>query len=93
MPRPPWTLYAYQVLQLNEQLDLFACQSQRLHAIERQLALATPADRTLCGQLLPAQPKWFALDKQLLRAQAFCPACRAALTAHRKHAQPGWKQA
>ncbi|HYQ51976.1 MAG TPA: hypothetical protein VES70_16335, partial [Pseudomonas sp.] len=26
MPRPAWSLYAYQLIEPDEQLDLFACQ-------------------------------------------------------------------
>ncbi|EGH48902.1 hypothetical protein PSYPI_43831, partial [Pseudomonas syringae pv. pisi str. 1704B] len=56
MPRPAWSLYAYQMLEPDEQLDLFACQEVRVHLIARQLELGGSIDRTLCGTLLPAQP-------------------------------------
>jgi hypothetical protein len=29
MPRPAWSLYAYQLIEPDEQLDLFACQEVR----------------------------------------------------------------
>ena len=58
MPRPAWTLYAYQLIEPDDQLDLFACREVRVHMVARQLELDTPADRTLCGKLLPAQPRW-----------------------------------
>lgn len=54
MLRPAWTLYAYQLIEPDDQLDLFACREVRVHVVARQLELDTPADRTLCGKLLPA---------------------------------------
>ncbi|RLU13669.1 hypothetical protein CS076_05825, partial [Pseudomonas prosekii] len=29
MPRPAWSLFAYQLIEPDEQLDLFACQEVR----------------------------------------------------------------
>ena len=57
MPRPAWSLFAYQLIEPDEQLDLFACQEVRVHLVTRQLELGGSADRTLCGTLLPAQPR------------------------------------
>ncbi len=37
MPRPAWSLYAYQLIEPDEQLDLFACQEVRVHLAARQL--------------------------------------------------------
>ncbi|HSX90041.1 MAG TPA: hypothetical protein VLG17_18865, partial [Pseudomonas sp.] len=51
MPRPAWSLHAYQLIEPDEQLDLFACREVRVHLIARQLELAGFADRTLCGGL------------------------------------------
>ncbi|MCA4042944.1 hypothetical protein LDZ95_11080, partial [Pseudomonas aeruginosa] len=65
MPRPAWTLYAYQLIEPDDQLDLFACREVRVHVVARQLELDTPADRTLCGKLLPAQPRWQPLERAL----------------------------
>ena len=67
MPRPAWTLYAYQLIEADDQLDLFACREVRVHVVARQLELDTPADRTLCGKLLPAQPRWQPLERARLR--------------------------
>lgn len=90
MPRPHWSLHAYHVLQLDEQLDLFGCREGWLHGVERQLALAQPADRTLCGTLLPSRPRWGALDRKKLHDTLFCPQCRAAIASHRQGVRPAW---
>lgn len=37
MPRPAWTLYAYQLIEPDDQLDLFACREVRVHVVARQL--------------------------------------------------------
>lgn len=90
MARPFWSLHAYHVLQVDEQLDLFGCREGWLHGVERQLALAQPIDRTLCGALLPSRPRWDVLDRKKLRGKEFCPRCRDAIAAQRRNAQPGW---
>ena len=92
MPRPAWSLHAYLFIEPDEQLDLFACQKERVHAVNRQLELGSQADRTLCGSLLPAQPHWQALERQQLRTSYFCPQCREVIQAQRKQAQPGWRR-
>jgi hypothetical protein len=84
MPRPAWSLHAYQLIEPDEQLDLFACREVRVHLLARQLELGQFADRTLCGGLLPAQPVWRDLDKTMLRDKRLCPACRATLEAQRR---------
>ena len=68
MPRPAWSLYAYQLIEPDEQLDLFACREVRVHLVARQLRLGGHADRTLCGGLLPAQPRWRALRLECRQA-------------------------
>ncbi len=73
MPRPAWSLYAYQMLEPDEQLDLFACQEVRVHLIARQLELGGSIDRTLCGTLLPAQPQMRAVELQAMRDERLCP--------------------
>jgi hypothetical protein len=88
MPRPAWSLHAYQLIEPDEQLDLFACREVRVHLSARQLELGGFADRTLCGGLLPAQPAWRDLDKLVLRDKRLCPACRAALDAQRRGERP-----
>ncbi|MHA6493304.1 hypothetical protein ACX0MV_08660 [Pseudomonas borbori] len=91
MPRPVWSLQAYQLIEPDEQLDLFACREARVHLVARQLELAGSADRTLCGGLLPAMPLWRALDKKLLQDKRICPTCRAILEARRRGDQPHWQ--
>lgn len=88
MPRPAWSLYAYQLIEPGEQLDLFACREVRVHLLARQLELGEFADRTLCGGLLPAQPVWRDLDKTMLRDKRLCPACRAILDAQKRGERP-----
>ncbi len=91
MARLVWSLHAYQIILPDEQMDLFACQKEYVHAVNRQLELGSQADRTLCGSLLPAQPHWDTLERSLLRAKQFCPKCREIIQAQRKHAKPGWQ--
>jgi hypothetical protein len=88
MPRPAWSLHAYQLIEPDEQLDLFACREVRVHLLARQLELGGFADRTLCGGLLPAQPVWRVLDKAALRDKRLCPACKAVLEAHKRGERP-----
>jgi hypothetical protein len=90
MPRPAWSLHAYQLIEPDEQLDLFACREVRLHLVARQLELGEYPDRTLCGGLLPAQPRWRGLAKQLLRDARLCPGCRATFEAQRRGLRPEW---
>jgi hypothetical protein len=90
MPRPAWSLHAYQLIEPDEQLDLFACREVRVHLVARQLELSGYADRTLCGGLLPAQPKWVNFDKPQLRDKRLCPACFATLQAQREGDRPQW---
>lgn len=90
MPRPAWSLHAYQLIEPDEQLDLFACREVRVHLVARQLELSGHADRTLCGGLLPAQPKWVNLEKPLLRDKRLCAACYATLQAQRDGDRPRW---
>jgi hypothetical protein len=88
MPRPAWSLHAYQLIEPDEQLDLFACREVRVHLLARQLELGGFADRTLCGGLLPAQPLWRDLSKPMLRDKRLCAACRATLEAQKRGARP-----
>ncbi|MCY1272514.1 hypothetical protein D9M68_206260 [compost metagenome] len=90
MPRPVWSLHAYQVIEPDEQLDLFACREVRLHLVARQLELGGYADRTLCGGLLPAQPRWSSLERGALRDKRLCPSCHAVLHARKSGERPGW---
>lgn len=90
MLRPVWSLYAYQLIEPDEQLDLFACREVRVHLVARQLELGGYADRTLCGGLLPAQPLWRDLERQMLQDRRLCPGCLAALNAQRNGERPAW---
>ncbi|WP_263142822.1 hypothetical protein [Pseudomonas sp. RIT-PI-AD] len=90
MPRPAWSLQGYQLIEPDEQLDLFACREVRLHLAARQLELGGHADRTLCGGLLPANPRWRPLDRQALADSRLCTNCLARLQAQRRGERPGW---
>lgn len=90
MPRPAWSLFAYRLIEPDEQLDLFACQEARVHLAARQLELGGAIDRTLCGGLLPAQPRWQAVARGIFRDTRLCPLCRAILFAQRKGTRPVW---
>jgi hypothetical protein len=92
MPRPAWSLFAYQLIEPDEQLDLFACQEIRVHLIARQLELGGSADRTLCGTLLPAQPRWSGVAPSIFRDKRLCPLCKAILNAQKKGTRPVWPQ-
>lgn len=84
MSRSTWSLHAYQLIIPDEQLDLFACREIRLHVTLRQLELNGHADRTLCGNLLPANPHWQDLSRPLLSDSRFCPECLAVLRQQQK---------
>ena len=93
MLRPAWSLYAYQLIEPDEQLDLFACREVRVHLVARQLELGGFADRTLCGGLLPARPLWRDVERPMLQDRRLCPACRAILEAQRRGDRPAWPNA
>ena len=93
MPRPVWSLFGYKVIEPDEQLDLFACREVRLHLVARQLELGGFADRTLCGGLLPAQPRWSNLEQGLLRDRRLCTNCRSSLEAQRQGQHSVWSGA
>jgi len=90
MSRSAWSLHAYQLIEPDEQLDLFACREVRLHVVARQFELGGGADRTLCGGLLPAHPRWQNMEKTRLRDQRLCPVCYATLQAQRHGQSPVW---
>ena len=92
MSRPAWSLYAYQLIEPDEQLDLFACQEIRVHLVARQLELGGSADRTSCGTLLPAQPRWSGVPSTVYRDRRLCPLCKAILEAQRKGTRPVWPE-
>jgi len=84
MSRSARTLYAYRLIVPDEQYDMFACRENRLHLALRQLELNGNADRTLCGGLLPAKPRWRELERATLKDRQLCPNCRQLLEARRK---------
>ena len=90
MSRPAWTHHAYQMLEPDEQLDLFACREVRVHLVARQLELGTPADRTLCGGLLPAHPLWRGLERKQLRDRRLCAACLKQMEEEKRGARIPW---
>lgn len=90
MPRVAWSLHAYQMIEPDEQLDLFACREVRVHLLARQLELGGFADRTLCAGLLPAHPQLVNVDKHRLRDPRLCPACVLVLQAQRGGERPLW---
>ena len=92
MLRPVWSLYAYQLIEPDEQLDLFACQEVRVHLVTRQLELGGSIDRTLCGTLLPAQPRWSLVDRSIFQDQRLCPLCRAILESQKRGTPPIWPE-
>ena len=84
MPRPAWSLHAYLLIEPYEQLDLFACRQVRVHFLAKQLELNKPADRTLCGGLLPAQPKFLPVGRLELKDQRLCEECLRILRLQQK---------
>ena len=93
MPRPAWSLFAYQLIVPDEQLDLFACREARVHLVARQLELGGYADRTLCGGLLPALPVLRDVSRAGLRDKRLCAHCRETLEAQRRGDRPLWPDA
>ena len=93
MPRAAWSLYAYQLIVPDEQLDLFACREAKVHLVARQLELGDFADRTLCGGLLPALPAMRDVERSGLRDKRLCPACHEVLEAQRRGQRMPWSGA
>ena len=92
MSRPAWSLYAYQLIEPDELLDLFACQEVRVHLVTRQLELGGTIDRTLCGSLLPAQPRWSDVTRKVFQDHRLCPLCRAIIESQRRGTEPIWPE-
>lgn len=84
MSRHAWSLFGFQLIVPDSQLDLFACRTTRLHIVARQLELGGHADRTLCGSLLPAEPKFQPLARPWLRHSQLCPQCMERLEADKR---------
>lgn len=84
MSRFSRSLYAFRLIEPDEQFDLFACRENRFHLAERQLALGGAVDRTLCGSVLPAKPRWGDLQSGHLRDRRLCPSCKTSLARRRK---------
>ena len=92
MPRPAWSSHAYQMIEPDEQLDLFACQEVKVHLVARQLELGGTIDRTLCGTLLPAQPRWSMVAREVFRDERLCSLCRAIVEAQKRGTRPIWPE-
>ncbi|HCL3793960.1 TPA: hypothetical protein N2B53_004153, partial [Pseudomonas aeruginosa] len=45
---------------------------------------------TLCGKLLPAQPRWQPLERARLRDRLLCPDCRKQLEAEKRGERLSW---
>lgn len=90
MSRLVWSLHAYQLIEPDEQLDLFACRQVRVHLLARQLELSGRVDTTLCGSVLPAQPLLHALQRDDLRDPRLCPDCKRALQAQKAGQRLPW---
>ena len=91
MSRPAWSLFNYQLIEPDEQLDLFACQEvRRLHLVARQLELDDPGDHTLCGSILPSRPLWEDLTRERLKDRHLCSVCLQRLRAARHGVPRDW---
>ncbi len=90
MSRHAWSLFAYQLIVPDEQLDLFACREAKVHLVARQLELGGFADRTLCSGLLPAAPLVREIDRGGLRDKRLCQSCRQVLEAQRRGERLVW---
>lgn len=93
MPRHAWSLFAYQLIVPDDQLDLFACREAKVHLVARQLELGGFADRTLCGGLLPAAPVMREVDRAGLRDKRLCSICRNVLDSQRRGERSVWSGA
>ena len=68
-----WMAKRWCVVEQDEQQDLFVADPWHVHLVDINLRLDTPRERSLCGDLLPAQPVFRELQRQLLKS--LCPQC------------------
>lgn len=85
-----WMAKRWCVVEQGEQQDLFVKDPWHVHLVDINLRLDTPLERTLCGDLVPAQPVYRELQRQLLKS--LCPQCTAmAHTLRGTNQRPGLK--
>lgn len=70
-----WIARRWCVVEQDEQRDLFVGDPWHIHLVDINLRLDTPRERTLCSDLLPAQPIYRELTRRLL--SGLCPQCLA----------------
>ena len=70
-----WIAKRWCVVEQNEQQDLFVGDPWHTHLVDINLRLDAPLERSLCGDLLPAQPIYQELTRRLLAG--LCPQCLA----------------
>lgn len=68
-----WMAKRWCVVEQDEQQDLFVADPWHVHLVDINLRLDTPRERSLCGDLLPAQPVFRELQRQVLKN--LCPQC------------------
>jgi len=68
-----WMAKRWCVVEQDEQQDLFVGDPWHVHLVDINLRLDTPRERSLCGDLLPSQPVYAELQRQLLKS--LCPQC------------------
>lgn len=68
-----WMAKRWCVVEQDEQQDLFVTDPWHIHLVDINLRLDTPRERSLCGDLLPSQPVFRELHRQLLKG--LCPQC------------------
>lgn len=70
-----WIAKRWCVVEQDEQQDLFVGDPWHIHLVDINLRLDTPLERSLCGDVLPAQPVYRELTRTLLGG--LCPQCLA----------------
>lgn len=68
-----WMAKRWCVVEQDEQQDLFVGDPWHVHLVDINLRLDAPVERSLCGDLLPSQPVYRELQRQLLKK--LCPQC------------------
>lgn len=68
-----WMAKRWCVVEQGEQQDLFVGDPWHAHLVYINMRLDAPLERTLCGDLLPAQPVYRELHRQMLKN--LCPQC------------------
>lgn len=68
-----WMAKRWCVVEQDEQQDLFVADPWHVHLVDINLRLDAPVERSLCGDLLPSQPVYREVQRQLLKN--LCPQC------------------